>query len=90
MNSDGCLIQNHGYWVESVFIIQNSAFFSHQVCYQLLAVAVEHIDDGNLDHGVRTRLLAHGSASHVHEHLTGERRVIDAHVELEELVLCNT
>ena len=55
---------------------------------ELLAVAFEIVNHRNLDHGVATGLLAHGCAGHVDEHLTGEGGVVDAHVELQSLVLC--
>ena len=50
-------------------------------------VTREHVDDGNLDHRVAAGLLAHRSTGHVDEHLTREGRIVDAHVELQTLVL---
>lgn len=55
---------------------------------EFLAVAFEIVNYGDLNHGVATGLLAHGGASHIDEHLTGEGGVVDAHVELQSLVLC--
>ena len=55
---------------------------------ELLAVAFEIVNYGDLDHGVATGLLAHGCAGHIDKHLTGEGGVVDAHVELQSLVLC--
>ena len=57
---------------------------------EFLAVAFEIVNYGNLDHGVATGLLAHGGASHIDEYLTSEGGVVDAHVELQSLVLCLT
>ena len=48
---------------------------------------MEHVDDGNLYHRVGTGLLAHGGAGYIDQYLTGEGGIVDAHVELEELVL---
>ena len=48
----------------------------------------EHIDHRNLDHCVATWLQAHGSTSHVNQYLTREGGVVDAHIELETLILC--
>ena len=55
--------------------------------YQLFLVAREHVDDWNLNHGVATRLLVHCGTCSVDEHLCCEGRVVDAHVELEVLVV---
>ena len=57
---------------------------------EFLAVAFKIVNHRNLDHGVATGLLAHGGASHIDEYLTGEGGVVDAHVELQSLVLCLT
>lgn len=59
----------------------------HKVLHEVGAVAGEHVDDGNLNHGVAAGLLAHGGAGYVDEYLTGEGGVVDAHVELQTLVL---
>ena len=57
---------------------------------ELLAVAFEIVNHWNLNHGVATRLLAHRGTGNVDKYLTGEGRVVDAHVELKALVLCLT
>ena len=59
----------------------------YKMADEILLVTLEHVDDGNLDHRVASGLLAHGSAGHVDEYLTGEGRIVDAHVELQALVL---
>ena len=59
----------------------------YQMAYQILAIARQHIDNRNLNHGVATRLLMHGSTSHVDQHLTCQSGVVDAHIELQTLVL---
>ena len=56
--------------------------YLHQMADEVLTVARQHVDDGNLDHRVAAGLETHGGASHVDEHLTGEGGVVDAHVEL--------
>ena len=61
--------------------------FLYKVCYQLLAVAVQEVEDGNLYHCVATGLLAHCGACRTYEHLSCERGVVYAHIELEQLVL---
>ena len=53
----------------------------------LLAVAGQEGDDGPSDQVVATRLLTQGGTGGADEHLAGERGVVDAHIELEELVL---
>ena len=63
------------------------AFCLYQMTDNLLAVASEHVDNGYLGHGVATGLQTHGCASHIDKHLGGEGRVVDAHIELETLVL---
>ena len=59
----------------------------HQVLDEVGAFAGQHVDDGNLDHGVAAGLLAQAGAGHVDEHLSCESGVVDAHVELQTLVL---
>ena len=59
----------------------------YEVADDFLAVAREIVDDGDFNHGVCTGLLTHGSASHIDEHLRCEGRIVDAHVELEELIV---
>ena len=51
------------------------------------AVAGEHVDNGNLYHGVAAGLEAHRGAGYVNQYLTGEGGVVNAHVELQTLVL---
>ena len=60
---------------------------SHQTANPLVAVAREQVNDGNLYHRVASRLLTHGSSGHADKHLSCEGGIVDAHVELEELVL---
>ena len=55
--------------------------------HEVSPLAGEHIDDGNLNHRVASGLLAHGGTGHVDQHLTGEGGIVDAHVELQSLVL---
>ena len=50
-------------------------------------IAREHVDNGNLDHGVASGLQTHRGTGHVDQHLTCESRVVDAHVKLQTLVL---
>ena len=50
-------------------------------------VAREHVDNGNLDHGVASGLQTHRGASHVNQYLTRKGGVVDLHVELKTLVL---
>lgn len=56
----------------------------------LFPVAVEKVDNRNLNHCITTRTLAHGSTRTTNKHLGCERRIIYSHVELEKLVLCDT
>ena len=57
---------------------------------ELLAVAFEIVNHWNLNHGVATRLLAHRGTGNVDKYLASEGGVVDAHVELQSLVLCLT
>ena len=57
---------------------------------ELLAVAFKIVNHRNLNHGVATGLLAHRGTGNIDEYLTGEGGVVDAHVELQSLVLCLT
>ena len=59
----------------------------HQMCNESLTVSGEHVDDRKLYHGVAARLLTHGGACHIYQHLCCEGRVVDAHIELQTLVL---
>ena len=62
--------------------------FLYQVCNPLFTVARQKVDNRNLNHCIATRLLTHCSTCHTYQHLRSKRRVIDAHVEFEQLVLC--
>ena len=53
----------------------------------LFAVARKEVDDGDFYHGVAPRLLLHGSACHAHKYLCSQCRIVDAHIELEQLIL---
>ena len=57
------------------------------MCNQLFAVAGQHVDDRDFNHGVASRALLHGSTGHVDQHLSRQCRVVDVHVEFEQLVL---
>ena len=60
------------------------------MCDKALTIAWEHIDYRNLNHCVATWLLLERSTCYVYEYLCGKSRVINLHVELEELVVCLT
>ena len=45
------------------------------------------VDDGHFNHRVATRTLLHRGTGGTHQHLTGEGRIVDAHVKLEQLIL---
>ena len=59
----------------------------YQVSDPLFAVARKEVDDGDFYHGVAPRLLLHGSACHAHNYLCSQCRIVDAHIELEQLIL---
>src|SRR5699024_7146737 len=42
----------------------------------------------DLDQGISSRLLFHGCTGCTHKNLCRESRIIDAHIETEQLVLC--
>ena len=50
-------------------------------------VTGEHVDDRNLDHRVTAGLQTHGSTGNVDKYLTCEGGIVDAHIELQTLVL---
>ena len=60
------------------------------MCDKALTIAWEHIDNRNLNHCVATRLLLERSTCYVDEYLCSKSRVVNLHVELEELVVCLT
>ena len=74
-------------WIKNKRLPAESLLFLHQVADELFAITWEHVEDGEFDHGVAARLLAEGCTSDIDQHLGGEGRVVDAHVELEALVL---
>ena len=45
------------------------------------------VDNRNLNHCIATRLLTHCGTRHTYQHLRGKRRIIDTHIEFEQLVL---
>ena len=53
----------------------------------LFAVAGKEVDNGNLNHRVAAGLQTGGGTCHTYQYLGGEGGVVDAHVELEALVL---
>ena len=55
--------------------------------YSLFTCPRQHVDHWQLNHGVASWLLTDRGACHVHENLTGEGGVVDAHGELHALVL---
>ena len=57
------------------------------MCNVLFPIAVEKVDERNLNHCVATWLLAHCGACTADKNLRCERGVIDAHIKLEQLVL---
>ena len=59
----------------------------YECCYDFLTGSWQHIDNWNLWHGVAAWLQTEGGASHVDQYLSSESRVVDAHVELETLIL---
>ncbi len=56
----------------------------------LFPVAVEQVNERNLNHCIATRLLAHCGTRAAHKHLGCERGIVYSHIELEQLVLCCT
>ena len=54
---------------------------------QVFTVTRQYVDDRNFNHRVATGLLKHRGTSHVYQHLTSQGGVVDAHVELQTLVL---
>ena len=59
----------------------------HECCNDFLTSSWQHVDNWNLWHGVATWLETERSTSYVNQYLSGEGWVVDAHVELETLVL---
>ena len=54
------------------------------------AITRQHVDDRNLHHRVATGLQTHRGTCYIHQYLTCEGRVVDAHIELQTLVLSLT
>ena len=64
---------------------------SDEMANDFFLVTRQEVNDGYFNHGVASRCAVHGGTSDTNEDLCGERRVVDAHVELKELVLgCST
>ena len=57
------------------------------MCYEFFLVAWQHVDDRNLNHSVTTWLLLERSTCHINKHLCCEGRVVNLHIEFEELVV---
>ena len=53
----------------------------------VLACSWHHIDYRNLNHRIAAGLQTHRGAGHVHQHLTRQGGVVDAHIKLHALVL---
>ena len=62
----------------------------YQMRYMLLSIAIQQVDEWYLNHSVATWSLAHCCACAAHKNLSCKRRVVDSHIELEQLVLCHS
>ena len=62
----------------------------YQVCNMLLPVTAQQVDERNFNHCVATWSLAHCGTCTANKHLGCQRGVVDAHIELEQLILCCT
>ena len=51
---------------------------------------MQQINHRNLNHGVASRLLTHGSTGTAYHYLSGQSRIVDAHIELEQLIMSRT
>ena len=60
----------------------------YQVCNMLFPITVQQVNERNLNHCVATGSLAHCGTCTAHKNLGCERRIVYAHIELEQLVLC--
>ena len=58
--------------------------------YMLLSVAIQQVDERYFNHCVATGCLTHCGTCTTHKNLGCERGIVDAHVELEQLVLCHS
>ena len=54
---------------------------------QFFALARKQVDDRYFYHRVATGLLFHRGTGHANQYLSRQRRIVDMHVELEQLVL---
>ena len=70
--------------------VSYSTILLDKVCNMLLLITIQQVDERNLNHGVTTWALAHCSTCATYKHLRCECRVIDSHIELEQLVLCGS
>ena len=59
----------------------------YQSANNLLFITVEEVDNRNLNHSICSRLLAQHGTSSRNSNLARKRRVVDAHIELETLIL---
>lgn len=57
------------------------------MCDQLLPVVVKLVNYPNLDQDVASEALFHRSAKRTSQHLIRQSRIVDFHVEFEQLVL---
>ena len=60
------------------------------MCDYLLTVAGKIVNDRNLNHCIGSGLLLHAGTGCIDHHLGCEGWIVDAHVELEELVVCGS
>ena len=70
-----------------VFLSEATVFYLDKVTNDVFFVAWQHVDNGNLNHGVGSWLLFECGTTHVDQYLCGKCWVVDLHVELKELVV---
>ena len=62
----------------------------YQMCYMLLSIAIQQVDERDFNHCVATGGLTHCGTCTAHKNLGCERGVVYSHIELEQLVLCHS
>lgn len=53
----------------------------------VFTIARKEVDHGHFNHRIATCLLLHGGTCYAYEHLASKGRIVDLHIEVEELIL---
>src|SRR5574344_1976476 len=67
--------------------VMKSIIYLYESLYQIIGIAIQHVDDRNLYHGVATRFAAERCTCNSNKYRSCQCRIVDGHIKLNALVL---